>query len=261
MKTLCCFLFILFSFIESYGQVDLSYGPFFSNHYVFNSHKKYDATDVLGNSDAFNRISISTTLMSKHEIRSAFDFDFYWSFQNLQLTYQYWVKENFFVGLTHQSMTYYVDDSTFDDQNSSDYYGYLKSRQLGLNAGVRKKTSSFEFELSPEILFGGSRKSKEFKDFIQSNTNKRTLRSETFRIDNMLSIKLEGAIMWHLFQVRDVVVGLRYTGGIKHDWFSFENRSAFYEWTKSNALIDEKYKVRHTMIQFQNEFALLLRFK
>ena len=260
MRVIYFLLLTFFFCIELYSQVELSYGPYFQNQFIQKSYKRYDASDVFGSGDSFHRVALSGKFRSKHNIVAVFDFDFFWDFQNHQLTYRYWLKENIFVGLTHQSLTYYVDDDTFTDLTSSDYYGYIKSRQIGLTAGIKKDVSSFGFLISSQVLFGGSPESHTFKDLIETETNKRSLRTETFRIDNMLSAKLEGSVSWQIFHIKDFAFKFKYTGGIKHDWFAFENHSAFYEWTKSNALIDEKYKMRHTMIQFQNEIALVVSF-
>lgn len=260
MRRVSFLLLALFLSFLGFSQVTASFGNFFTTNLVQKSYEKYDASDVIGNGDIFNRLALSVTVLSKHELSTVLDFGAFGGFQNHQITYQYWLKENMFVGFVHQNMTYYVDDNTFLDQTSSSYYGYLKSRQIGLTAGATKKASAFEFQLSPQILFGGSPKSKTFSDLIFSETNKRSLREETFRIDNMVSLKLQGSVTWQVFHVKDFAFKIKYTGGIKHDWFAFENHSAFYEWTRSNALVDERYKVRHRMIQLQNEIALVVGF-
>lgn len=240
------------------AQVVGSYGYYWTYSNVQNEDTQYDASDVLQRFDYFNRLSLSVGIKSKHEVSGVFDFGVFWDFKSHQLSYQYWVGKNMSVGLIHQNMAYYVQDKSLSKAYIGGSYGYLKSRQIGLTAEIRKEVSSFAFQISPQVLFGGSRKSEEFSDLLQSNTNKRSLRTETFRLDNMLSVKLEGSIAWQVFHIKNTAFKLKYTSGVKHDWFAFENHSVFYEWTKSNALIDEKYKVRHTMIQFQNEISLVL---
>ncbi len=261
MKEALVFSLLLCLTISIKAQVSGSYGYYWTYSNVKNEHAQYDASDVLVRFDYFNRVSLSATIEAKHEISGMFDFDPFWDFRSHQLSYGYRLGKNVSVGLIHQNMSYYVHDRVFSRVYQGDSYGYLKSRQIGLTTYLTKEVSSFKFQVSPQILIGGSRNSETFSDLIQANTNKRSLRAETFRIDNMVSAKLEGSAAWQIFYIKDVAFHLKYTAGIKHDWFNFENHSAFYEWTKSNVIVDDRYKVRHTMIQFQNQLSLVFAIK
>jgi hypothetical protein len=254
LLALTIFICMFFLSSENSAQITASRGFYFSKMNISKSTDRYDASDVFARNNEFNRLTISGIRNTKHQVVASADFGFFWTYYGHSIAYHYWLKPNAFIGVIHQTMPFYIRDDQMNE------YGYFKFRQIGIATGLSKSTPKFEFDISPQILFGKSPESTTFDELKYSGTNKRSLRQETFDVNGFFTTKLEGSIAWQFAHFKRAAFKLKYTGALEKDWFVFENHSAFYEWTKDNAIISDKYQLKQTFTQWQNNLALEIRF-